>query len=189
MDSTWQRSGARGFVFRDNLNGFKTANMARGSSLDGFARAEWVLKVFGLDVMNRNADVAGEANWRRFARVRFASHLQAAIDAGVVVDLDPARMKEYTLARVAGRTSGAGVAQAGLLSRELQWIGIVAQHGEFQRRHRLLCQGSAAGPLDRFFFPSAGGTLVLLKSISSQPVQLELSRHYPTYRKNQRFEP
>jgi hypothetical protein len=156
-DGLWQRAGELGDVFRDNMNAFSVGDVLPGSALDGFARAEWILRVFGMDVLNRDVDVGTEVNWRRFARRSFAGHIQTLLDTGVAVHLDPARMKEYTLARVAGKASGTGVIQAGLLSRQLQWIGIVAQHGEFQRRHKLLRQGPAAGPLDRFWFPHPPG--------------------------------
>jgi hypothetical protein len=168
-DSRWQRGGALSDEFRDNLNKDKDSDLsaiavAKAGFQDGFARRIWTLNSFGLDVMDVPAltglgGIAGVDDWKQFARLRVAEYLQRLLDAGVAVDLDPARVKEYCVARTIGRTHPVTkVLQAKLATRQLQWIGIVLQQGEFQRRHALIRRGPAAGELNSSWRPLVGGT-------------------------------
>jgi hypothetical protein len=103
--------------------------------------------------------LVGVADWLKFAWTNLFTVLTNATMAGVTTGLNSMRLDASVLYRVSSRFTGATqVGQAQMLSRRAHLAGIIIQHGEFQRRHALIRQGPAAGPLDSFWLPKAGGT-------------------------------
>jgi hypothetical protein len=166
----FMRQGPFDPVFRDNLNlvpksAFAPAAVAppvpRGA-MQGIGRHFYALQTYGLDVLDRPhfppTGFAGVHNWLKFAWDNLFSLITDATMVGVVTGLDTLALDGATLSRITSRFRPVGdIGQSGVLSRRLHLAGIIAQHGEFQRRHLLLRQGSTAGPLGEFWQPSAGG--------------------------------
>jgi hypothetical protein len=170
IDGPFMRQGPFDRVFRDNFNLFKKTDFApaavgppvpRGAT-QGIGRHFYALQTYGLDVLDvpqfPATGLGGVLNWLRFAWDNLFSLITNATMAGVVTGLNTLRLDGGMLSRITSRFHPVTeIGQSQVLLRRLHLAGIIAQHGEFQRRHLLLREGSAAGPLGAFWQPSAAG--------------------------------
>ena len=170
MNGRFMRQGPFDFHFRDNLNefvstDFDSSSLGRRGAAQGIGRVFYTLQVFGLDVLDApycpSTGIVGVSNWLYFAWNNLCRIITNATTAGTVCDLDTIGLVGRMLTRLASRFDNVtDIGQSRRLSRRVHLAGIIAQHGEFQRRHALLRQGSASGPLSNWWLPLQGGVVL-----------------------------
>jgi hypothetical protein len=132
--------------------------------------------VFGLDLIDGprlpSTGLPGVTNWLRFAWDNVFTVITDAVMEGTAASLNTMGLDGRMLLRITSRFDPATtVGQSRPLSRKLHLAGIIAQHAEFQRRHALLRKGSSAGPLNEWWRPSPGGTVLTdVAAFRSSPV-------------------
>jgi hypothetical protein len=165
----YMRQGPFDGIVRDNFHGalvkkgsFLPDSLMQRGAFQGIGRKFYMLQAMGLDVVDgRSTTPIGMVpNWLRFAWDNLFTHITNATMQGTVVGLNTLALEGKMLTRISsGFESGTLTGQSVLRSRRVHLAGMIAQQGEFQRRHVLSRAGSGAGGLDRHW--QAGGRVVL----------------------------
>lgn len=167
MNGRFMRQGPFDFRFRNNLNNlmsgsFKPSSLTKRGVKQGIGRVFYTLQAFGLDILDAPklppSGISGVNDWLVFSWENLVALITDATAVGTVQGLDLNWLNGLILSRISSRFhSVTDIGQSRILSRKVHLAGIIAQHGEFQRRQKLLRQGSAAGKLNRWWKPSAAG--------------------------------
>lgn len=199
MRGPYMRQGPFDNEYRENLNILQRRHfldapspprrgLSRRGASQGIGRFFYALQVFGLDILDwrwipKNSPAnptaaenwfAAKDHWLRFAWDNLVTLTTDAITKGTVIGIDTRALNGQMLVRMASKFDlpPTAIGKSRLLSRRAHLGGIIVQHGEFQRRHALLREGAAAGPLNDSWQPGSGTVLPDVTQFTAAPAPI-----------------